>query len=73
MSDKNVCVCVCAFMPCVRVRASYVIFEGETVLFQQPIGPSPINHSYHSNCMYVCVNLCVFLNSEPTPATNHHQ
>ena len=70
MSYKNVpCVSVCEsdfmFMPhvCVHyvhVRASCVIFEGETVLFQQPKGPSPINHTYHlSACVCVCVCVCV--------------
>lgn len=73
--DKNApCVCVsvcasdCVFMPCVcahraRVHSSYVIFEGETVLFQQPIGPSPINHTYHlSACACFCV--CFWIQSQ---------
>lgn len=68
----TMCVCVsvcesdCVFMPyvCVHcVRASYVIFEGETVLFQQPIGPSPINHTYHlSACVCFCV--CFWIQSQ---------
>lgn len=59
MSDKNApSALACGvgsyvFMPRARVhdvhvRASRVIFEGEAVLFQKPIGPSSINHTYHS-------------------------
>lgn len=43
-------VSVCVYAICVHymhVHVLYVIFEGETMLFQQPRGLSPINHTYH--------------------------
>lgn len=52
-----------------RVRASHVVFRGETVLFQQPSGPSTINHNYSSSvkmntCLcaraWGCARMCVY-------------
>lgn len=43
-----VSICVYAmFVQYMHVHVLYVIFEGETMLFQQPRGLSPINHTYH--------------------------